>query len=121
MLRKIGTKVLLELHNKVILSALLTNAEAWNLSKGEKDEMERIEIQTLKMLFDLPTHTPTPAIVYTLGTLYTNLRIERKRLAYLHRTLNKRDTCWAKKTLLILERLNIGWVKSIKETLCDSF
>ena len=118
-LRKIETKVILELHDKVILSALLTNAEAWTLNKSEKDEIERIEIQTLKMLFDLPIHTPTPAIMYTFGTLYTNLRIERKRLMYLHRLLNMRDTSWTKKTLFILERLNIGWTKSIKETLKD--
>ena len=118
-LRKIETKVILELHDKVILSALLTNAEAWTLNKSEKDEIERIEIQTLKMLFDLPIHTPTPAIIHTFGTLYTNLRIEKKRLMYLHRVINKRDTSWTKKVLLILERLNIGWAKSIKETLTD--
>ena len=71
------------------------------------------------MLFDLPTHTPTPAIVYTFGTLYTHLRIERKRLMYLHRLLNKPDTSWTKRTLLILDQLNIGWAKSIRETLND--
>ena len=118
-LRRIETRVILELHDKVILSALLTNAEAWTLSKSEKDEIERIEIQTLKMLFDLPIHTPTPAIIYTLGTLYTNLRVDKKRLMFLHRLINKRDTSWVKKTLLILEHLNIGWTKSIKETLSN--
>ena len=116
-LRKIETKVILELHDKVILSALLTNAESWTLNKSEKDEIERIEIQALKMLFDLPIHTPTPAIIHTLGTLYTNLRVEKKRLIYLHRVLTKRDISWTKRTLLILERLNLGWAKSIKEAL----
>ena len=118
-LRKIETKVILELHEKVILSALLTNAEAWTLNKGEREEMERVEIQTLKMLFDLPNHTPTPGIVYTLGTLYTSLRIERKRLMFLHRLLNKRDNSWPKKMLLVLNELNVGWAKSIRETLND--
>ena len=118
-MRKIETKVILELHDKVILSALLTNAEAWTLNKSEKDEIERIEIQTLKMLFDLPIHTPTPAIIHTFGILYTNLRIEKKRLMYLHRLVNMKDTSWTQKTLFILERHNIGWTKSIKETLRD--
>ena len=116
-LRKIESRVILELHDKVILSALLTNAEAWTLCKSEKDEIERVEIQTLKMLFDLPIHTPTPAITYTFGILYTNLRVEKKRLMYLHRLLNQNDTSWTRKTLFILERLNIGWTKSIIETL----
>ena len=118
-LRKIETKVILELHEKVILSALLTNAEAWTLLKSEKDEVERIEIQTLKMLFDLPIHTPTPAIIYTFGTLFTNLRIEKKRLIYLHRLINKPNNSWMKKTFNILNRLNVGWAKSINETLND--
>ena len=111
--------MLLELHEKVILSALLTNTEAWTLGKGDKDEIERIEIQTLKMLFDLPIHTPTPAIIFSLGTLYTSLRIEKKRLMYLHRTIRKHDSSWPKKTLLILNQLNLGWAKSINETLND--
>ena len=118
-LRKIETKVILELHEKIILSALLTNAEAWTLLKSEKDEIERIEIQTLKMLFDLPIHTPTPAIIFSFGTLFTNLRIEKKRLIYLHRLLNKHDDSWTKKTLYILNRLNLGWAKSINEALND--
>ena len=118
-LRKIETKVLLELHEKVILSALLTNAEAWTLGKGEKDELERIEIQTLKMLFDLPIHTPTPAIIYSFGTLYTTLRTEKKRMMYLHRTIRKHDSSWPKKTLLILNQLNLGWARSINEALSD--
>ena len=116
-LRKIETKILLELHEKIILSALLTNAEAWTLGKGEKDEIERVEVQTLKMLFDLPTHTPTPAIIHSFGTLYTSLRIEKKRIMYLHRLLKKHDSSWPKKTLFILDQLNIGWAKSIKEAL----
>ena len=118
-LRKIETKVILELHDKVVLSALLTNAEAWTLCKSEKDEIERVEIQTLKMLFDLPIHTPTPAIIFTFGIMYTNLRVEKKRLMYLHRLINQKDSSWTKQTFFILEQLNIGWTKSIKETLSD--
>ena len=116
-LKKIETKVILELHEKVILAALLTNAEAWTLGKGETDEIERVEIQTLKMLFDLPIHTPTPAIIYSFGTLFTSLRIERKRMMYLHRLLNKHDSSWVKKAFFILDRMNIGWAKSINEAL----
>ena len=71
------------------------------------------------MLFDLPVHTPTPAIIYTLGTLYTSLRIEKKRLMYLHRLINKYDASWTKMTLLILDRLKLGWAKTINETLSD--
>ena len=53
-LRRIETSVLLELHEKIILSALLTNAESWTLNGSNKDELDKTEIQALKYMFDLP-------------------------------------------------------------------
>ena len=50
--------MLLELHEKVTISSLLNNSESWNLNKGEEQEVERIEIQALKDLFDLPLQSP---------------------------------------------------------------
>ena len=118
-LRGIETSVLLELHDKVILSALLTNAEAWTLTSGNKDDLNKTEVQALKFMFDLPAHTPTPAIIYSFGTIYTHLRFDQKRLIYLHRLLNSEDNTWTKRTLMPLIHLNIGWGKSIMETLSD--
>ena len=40
-LNKLETSLLLEMHDTINLSALLTNAESWNLNKGEKEELER--------------------------------------------------------------------------------
>ena len=116
-LNKIETVVLLELHEKVNIPSLLTNCESWNLLKGEKDELERIEIQTLKYLFDLPIHTPTPAILYTFGTLFTCLRIEQRQLIYIHKILNKENGHWTKRMLEKLAVMNIGWYKCIIELL----
>ena len=118
-LRKIETPVLLELHDKIILSALLTNAEAWTLNSSNCDEMDRIEIQALKYMFDLPAHIPTPAIIYSFGTLYTRHRIDKRKLIYLHRLLNHKDETWTKQTLMTLINLDIGWGKNIVETLSD--
>ena len=44
-LRKIETSVIIELYEKVNIAGFLTNAESWNLLKGEKDELERTEIE----------------------------------------------------------------------------
>ena len=118
-LKRIETDVLLKLHEKVTVSGLLTNAESWTLNRGEKAELEKIEIQALKHLFDLPAHTPTPAIVFTLGTLFTDHRVEIKRLNYLHRILVREDDHWTKKAFNTLDSLNIGWSKSIKVTLTE--
>ena len=116
-LKYIETAVLIELHEKIVLSALLTNAESWTLNAGNKDEMDRIETQALKYLFDLPAHTPSHAILYSLGTLYTRHRIDQKRLICLHRILSANNDAWTKRTLMALVDQNIGWGKSIKETL----
>ena len=118
-LRKIKTKVLLELHDKITLPGLLTNAESWSLLKGETDKIEMIEIQALKHLFDLPVHMPTPAIIFSFGTIMTRYRIQKKRLIYLHKLLKRRDTNWTRMMLEILTSLKIGWAKTITQSLHD--
>ena len=118
-LRMIETPTLLQLHDKITVPGLIANAESWNLLKGEKDELDKIEVQALRNLFNLPVHTPTPAILYTFGTLFTHLRIEQRRLMYLHRLLKRHESHWTSMILLRLEALNIGWSKSIKSTLRD--
>ena len=86
-------------------------------SKGEEEEIEKIEIQALKDLFDLPLHTPNAAIIFTFGTLFTIQRMDLKQLTYLHKILNKNNNNWTKNTLESLEKLNIGWSKKIKSIL----
>ena len=116
-LRHIETSVLLELHDKITIPGLLANAESWSLSKTEHAEIEKIEYQALRNLFDLPLHIPIPALIFTFGTLYTHFRIEKKRLIYLHRILNRENSHWTKQALDILIEENIGWAKTMKQTL----
>ena len=97
----------------------MANAESWNLNRGETAELERIEVQALKYMFDLPIHTSTPAIIFTLGAMYTKQRIDKKRLMYLHRILNLHNDQWIKRAFYILQQLNIGWSKSIREALTE--
>ena len=112
-LRCIETAVLLELHEKVNIPALLANAEAWVLNKNEIKEIERTEVQAMKYLFDLPAHTPTLGIIFSLGIPYTSHRIEQKRFLYLYHILTQPDHSWVKRTLNQMNTLNIGWAKDI--------
>ena len=116
-LNRMETPVLLNLHEKVTIPGLLNNAEAWELTTTDMKEIEQIEINSLKNLFNLPTRTPTTAVVFTLGTLYTDIRIHRKQLIYLHRILNRERDHWTCKMLETLVELNVGWYKQIKKTL----
>ena len=118
-LYKIETAVLLQLHEKINISSLITNSESWTLLKGERKELDTAEIQCLKNMFNLPVHTPTPGIIYTLGTLYTNIRIDQRRLNYIHKILSREATHWTRRTLESLKELNIGWFKGIQQTLTE--
>ena len=116
-MRNIGTRVLIEMHEEKNLSRLLTNAESWTLNQGEKTKLEKIEIQSLEYLFDLPAHTPTPAIIFAFGLLYTNIRVDKKRFLYLHRILNRDNDNYTRLTLQTLQEMDIGWAKNVKEAL----
>ena len=112
-LNRIETSVILQLHETINVPSLLNNAESWDLLKGEQKELDQIEIQSIKRLFDLPTKTPTPAIIHSLGIPYTSMRIDKKQLLYLHRLLNRANTHWTVQLLKTLGDLNIGWHKRI--------
>ena len=114
---KWGTSVLMDLHETTTLSALLTNCVSWTLNKTEKCDLEQIETQSIKLLFDLPSHTPTPALIYTFGLLYTSLRIEKRQLLYLWKVLNREQSHWTYKTLTHVMTSNSGWGKSCTEIL----
>ena len=116
-LHRIETAVILEFFEKKCIPGLLNNAESWNLSKKEEKDIEKIEIQALKYLFDLPIHMPTIAIIYSFGLLYTTQRIDQKQLIYLHRLLQRGDDDWSKKFLQRLRDKKVGWFVRISDTL----
>ena len=116
-LHRIETPVLLELHERINIPSLISNSESWSLLKSEEKEVEQAEIQCLKSMFNLPLKTPTPSIIFTFGTLFTTIRIDQKRLLYLHKILNRDPTHWTKRSFHTLETLKIGWYKGIIKTL----
>ena len=112
-LHNIETIVILELHEKICIPGFLNNCESWKLTKKEEMELEKIELQAIKYFFNLPIHTPSVAIVYTLGILYTTQRIDQIQLLYLQKILKRNDIDWAKSTLNTLKEKNIGWFVNI--------
>ena len=109
--------MLIELHEKITIPSLLNNAEAWHLTINDNRDLEQIEVGSLKHLFNLPTRTPTPGIIFTLGTLYTDIRIKKKQLIFLHRILSRDTRHWTYQALQTLKNLNIGWYSEIQKTL----
>ena len=116
-MRGIETKVILDLYEKCALSSFLCNCESWILSKAEEKQIDTIGIQAVKTLFNLPTKTPSIAIIYYLGLLYTTQSIDQRKFMYLHKVLNRESTNWTQKMLHHLHSQNKGWAKSISEKL----
>ena len=116
-LHRIESAVLLRSHDTITLSSLLTNAEAWNLTKKDEEELEKLEIRALKYLFDLPVHTPTVAIIFSFGLLYTTQRVDLIQLLYLQKILLKQSDKQIQRTLYSLKEKQIGWPVKIEKTL----
>ena len=114
---RVGSSLLLQLHESIIIPTMLYNAETWVLNKTERKEVDKMDIWALKKMFNLPITTPTAAIIVTLGKLFASIRIEVKQLLYLQKVLKKKNTHWARKTLEITHEHNIGWAKHIYEIL----
>ena len=116
-MRKIGMKVILQLHESETIPALLYNAEAWTLNAEEKHSLDKVEFYAWRKMIGLPTTTPTAGLILTVGSLFASIRVEVKQLIYLQKILKKDDENWAKKTLFALREKDLGWAKQIDRTL----
>ena len=56
-------------------------------------------------------------MLFTFGILFTGIRVDQKKLIYLHKILNRDPSHWTRKSLDALGILNIGWYKNIHQTL----
>ena len=96
-LRGVQASTIIMLHETMNLPKLLINAETWVLSKGDLKELNKIGVQCLKRLFSLPSTTPTAAVIYSFGALYTSIHIDQKQFLFLYKLLRRRDDHWTLK------------------------
>ena len=89
-MRRIGAKVALDLHEAAAIPTLICNSETWKLNKTEKNFINRAEFYAVKKILELPKTTPTAGIVMSTGILYTFIRIEIKQLIFLQKNTKKR-------------------------------
>ena len=113
------TKVILELFDKCINPSLLNNCESWTLSSSEEEQIDKIGVRAIKRLFSLPTTTPSVAVIFNLGLLYTTQIVDQKRFLYLHKILNLQNNHWNRQMLAHLQNTNLGWAKNITEKLSE--
>ena len=116
-MKEIQNEAILRLHEMVVIPTLLNNAESWTLTKTEELICNRIEAFALKKTLGLPLTFPTVALVYVTGTLFTSIRIEKKKLIFLHKILTRGRGHWTTHMLYVLDELETGWALDIREKL----
>ena len=114
-MRRVGTQIVIKLHEAETIPAFLYNAETWTINKGDRKLIDQTEIYAWKRMIGLPQTTPTAGIVLTMGSMFATIQIEIKQLIYLHRILNKAEDHWTRRTLNIMKEYDIGWAKQIVE------
>jgi hypothetical protein len=116
-MRQTEVTTLLKLQETMTVPVILTNCETWTLKKSDRAMLDKMEIWALKKLIGLPKTTPTPAVLFTTGTLMTSLRVDQRQLIYLRRLLCRNDDNWAKQTFFQLEKMKTGWASHMKQLL----
>ena len=116
-MKKMGSKTLIDLHEIINIPSLLNNAESWVLNEGDIKQLEKIELWCLKRILNLPPTTPTAALRYETNTLLVKMRIDKIQLLYLHKVLSRVDDHWTKHILNTLNAMNIGWSVEINKRL----
>ena len=61
--------------------------------------------------------TPTVAVIFSFGVLFTSVNIDKKQLIYLHKILHRQKEHWTQRPFYELEKLNAGWTPQIKAKL----
>lgn len=118
-MRKIELKACIKLHEAATIPMMLNNCESWNLTQSDKKEMEKMELWALKRILNVPRTTPTAAVRFVTGTLFTEIRIDEKQIIYLQKILQREKTHWTHHMLITLDKHSIGWAYQIREKLVE--
>ena len=109
----------LDLYEKSIITSFFYNVESWTLTKTEEKHIDKIGVQAVKRLFNLPITTPTAAIIHSFGLLYFSEVADMKKFLYLHKILTRPDFQWINPMLNKLRELDINWAKCINGKLSE--
>ena len=94
---KLKISNLLTLYQSVFIPRLIYSCEAWsNLKAKDYQILQKLQLNFLKLLMDVPRTTPNSALFLELGVWPVQYIIEQRQLLYLKRLLDRdnRDPVW---------------------------
>ena len=78
------------LRNSLLISGMLTNAEAWyDVKKSELEVLEKVDESLLRQILETPSCTPKEMLYLEMGVLPIRFIIMSRRINYLHYILNQ--------------------------------
>ena len=101
----------------IIIPKLLINSETWNnIPKKNIEEIEKIQIQSIKRILKIPMSTPNMGLLIEMGMLTAENEIIKRRVLYLHSILTGKNKIVKE---ILQEQINIPgptWIENtIKE------
>ena len=86
-------KIALLLRESLLLSSMLSSSESWyDLSTGEIEQLESVDITFLRSLFEVPHTVPTVSLYLETGCLSIGTIIKCRRINFLHTIVNEDQT-----------------------------
>ena len=77
-------EIALMLRNSLLVSSVLCNSESWyNVTNGELDYLESVDLMLLRKLLQAPKSTPKEMLYLELGCLPLREIIRKRRLSFL--------------------------------------
>ena len=86
-------KIALLLRESLLLNAILSSSESWyGLTQSEIEELESVDINLLRRIFEVPHTVPTVSLFLETGCISIGTLIKCRRLNYLHYLVNSEET-----------------------------
>ena len=123
--KKQGMEISIKLIECILIPKILYGYETWtNISNKMLKELENIQKDAITIINSIPKSTPYKGMLYECGLMPMAYRIKLKRLSYLHKVLNMKETrltnkvyqeqkrlglknCWYDEVMSDLNELNI--------------
>ena len=86
-------KIALLLRESLLLNAILSSSESWyGLTQSEIEELESVDINLLRRIFEVPHTVPTVSLFLETGCISIGTLIKCRRVNYLHYLVNSEET-----------------------------
>ena len=112
-----STDVIISIYEKTIIPAILYNLEVWtNWRKKDWEEMEKVQAEALKIMFDLPISTPYWGMLAEFGIWTMRKRVMYKKMSLYHNIINSKGNRLSKQVIeeQIRTKVENGWYKEVE-------